>query len=552
MSASKFHSYDKGGPFGDPDGSREDFQRFISFDAGKAWGGLAIQRGDLTVRVVVGGKGSGKTMYKRLLEDGASANSDVYVFRHAHHLPPTNLIERFSTAATPPEGSENVDPTSVVSYSQMFDDNLRTGHWQILWRRAIFRSLASLFYASSLCPKELTPHTTNPTNFFNRFSRLVPRHFETPESIFNQVSDIISRYGSPRKAIDYLNDPLWESFEATILRDLHLNRPVCYFIDAIDEDFRHAPSAWIDCQKGLFYTVMGLLRDTEIDSGLHICICIRDIVYSSVLQSSEHSSRYYNVAPIRLLEWSRESASVFLKEKLKSLPPAYMMEPNARDKAKAWLGFHTIRNVRRKIDENVLDYILRHTRFLPRDIVNMGNALCLKVIEAKTRQRTLTEEEVRNTVATVAELIGNETLRICGNHLAVSSLPRFGLKKLYEKTPDQPIESDWATEIITQMLWDIGKDIFTEEELHQALEKYQDEFAVGAEKTKYRQYRIETILWQHGLLGYKERIRSEKSVFYSSAFTNFFLPPGKPRYVLHSSLIDAIKIRSVGKMPVAA
>jgi len=77
-----FEIYDKQGPFGDPDGSRENFDRFISFAEHQAWGGLATRRDDLKARVLVGAKGSGKTLYRRILENSAISSPSLYVFRH--------------------------------------------------------------------------------------------------------------------------------------------------------------------------------------------------------------------------------------------------------------------------------------------------------------------------------------------------------------------------------------------------------------------------------------------------------------------------------------
>lgn len=548
--------YDLGGPFGDPDGARENFNRFIRFESGRAWGGLATQPGDLTVRVIVGGKGSGKTMYMRLLEDGAIKSDDVYVFKQSNQLPMTTTIERFSNMAEPlsdlAHGRKlaNIDAVTeadVAEYSSMYEDNLRTEQWQLLWRRAIFRSLASLFYCSAQAPQELTPDSMKAEEFYKNFGRLVPRAFLTPESISNQISDIVTRYPNARQMNDYLNNALWEAFDRTILRNLRKNRPICYFIDAIDEDFRHAPALWLDCQKGLFYQVMRLLRDDQIDSGLHICICIRDLVYSSVLQSSEHGTRYLHVPHIRTLEWDRNSATVFLNTKIERLPDHYRLVPNHLELVTGWLGRATISNVGRGIEEPVLSYILRHSRYLPRDIINIGNALCSKVEEAKAQDRLLDDEEIRQVVAAVAARIGNEAIRICGNHLAASAFPRFGTKWL-ARDRTESVPSDWAVRILEAMLRELKVDEFGYDVLLAAMDKYQADFSKNAENTKYRQHCIDTILWQHGLLGYKQ---AGRCIFYSGA-RDFLLPPDKSAYVLHSCLIDAIGIKPAGAQPIAA
>ena len=72
---------------------------------------------------------------------------------------------------------------------------------------------------------------------------------------------------------------------------------------------------WLKCQEGLFYQVMRLLRDQKRGGRLHVVICIRDIVMSSVYLS-EHAPRYYNEPHIRVLTWNRDSLLYLLEQKL--------------------------------------------------------------------------------------------------------------------------------------------------------------------------------------------------------------------------------------------
>lgn len=72
------------------------------------------------------------------------------------------------------------------------------------------------------------------------------------------------------------------------------------------------------CQKGLFYQVMRLLRDTRLGGRLHIFICIRDLTYASVF-GSEHATRYLDPLHIRLLEWDSESIRYLFERKIERL-----------------------------------------------------------------------------------------------------------------------------------------------------------------------------------------------------------------------------------------
>jgi len=528
---------DVAGPFGDPDGSRENFNRFIEFEQGRAWGGLAMPKNDLSTRIIVGGKGAGKTLYKRRLEDGARSNQDLYVFRHAMQLPPTEL---------------------VVAYADLYRGAGCAEQWKHLWRRAIFRSLASLFYSNTENTDGLTPKAMSKQEFFDSFRDLLPKRFTTQESIFTQVTDIICKQQKQNQMSAYLCNAHWDSFETIILENLRQSRPVCYFIDAIDEDFQYAPKQWLDCQKGLFLQILELLRDGEIVNSLHICICIRDIVYSSILET-EHALRNLNAGHIRLLSWTNASAKQFLRCKIDALPKPYLMKTVKSQNYDYWLGRSKIKNVARKIEEDVLDYILRHTRYLPRDIIIMGNALCTKIEKAKTLEQDLTDADIRNVVARTAEQIGKEAIRICANHLAVTSFSATELKRTYTLSGVEAVHHDWAYTEIVNMLRKLGRDVFSFDEIRTALTELYDNSDSSSLTTsdeipapeEIARNNIVTILWQHGLLGYRTSKSNLHCHFYTPDPENFFIPSNKYRYVLHPSLIDALALRAVGRNPIA-
>jgi hypothetical protein len=61
-----------------------------------------------------------------------------------------------------------------------------------------------------------------------------------------------------------------------------------------------------------------------------------------------------------------------------------------------------------------------------------------------------------------------------------------------------------------------------------------------------------SVLWQNGIVGYVEKKRRvRRTVFFTEdRIDEFRLPPGKDQYVFHSSVLDCVPIRAVGKHPV--
>jgi hypothetical protein len=145
---------------------------------------------------------------------------------------------------------------------------------------------------------------------------------------------------------------------------------------------------WLKCQEGLFYQVMRLLRDHKLGGRLHVVVCIRDIVMSSVYRS-EHAPRYYNEPHIRVLTWDRGSLLYLLEQKLARLPASLLMRRLTAGGPPAigdWLGVEG-QWPGPDGDGSVEDYLLSHTRLIPRDIISLGNELSEEVLRHKQAGR---------------------------------------------------------------------------------------------------------------------------------------------------------------------
>ena len=180
---------------------------------------------------------------------------------------------------------------------------------------------------------------------------------------------------------------------------------------------------------------MRFLRDRRMGNRLHVFICIRDHVLASVFES-EHATRYMDTTYIRILDWDDAKIRALLRAKVSGLPSALLTggEPTVA----GWLGRNVVRNVDRDVDESVEDYLVRHTRLIPRDVVVLGNALCDRMLRGGTSGRRLTDQEIRDEVRHAARVFGREQLAIVANHIA-SDLMHAGaaLQAFQSSTPAQ-------------------------------------------------------------------------------------------------------------------
>jgi hypothetical protein len=513
-------------PFGNPDGSRSDIKEvvdeFVTFDDIAFGGGLGIKPEDLSVRVIVGAKGSGKTVYLRRLQAAASADPSLYVDAIQQDLPNTSNIVRFC---------------------QCFGQSFLTEKWIQLWYCAVIRSLVShLLHARDLSVQLTVDQKTELACYI---PHLIPE-FRRPISVYSQVVQIINSFNTDHQYSRYFDDPGWAELEGLLAEIIRSVSPIYFFIDSVDEEYANAPMFWLRCQQGLFYRTMRFLRDARMGGRLHVIVCLRDHAISSILMG-EHANRYRDEPHIRPLNWDGKSAQFFLEQKLSRLPEAYFMKPKGGGTlVEKWLGTAEIENLGRGISEDILSYILRHTRLLPRDIVILGNHLCNAILATKEKGGTeLPQARIRQCVRERAIAFGNEQLAICANQIVSSSMPKEATRKEFVEiyTGDSEYRRGVA-ERLKDILRSIGKDRFSGEELQTASLLARQEFGETSDAF--------SVLWQNRLLGFTDTTpEGARQVFFSERNMDFFiLPLDREEYLLHSCLIDSVGVRAIGNIPV--
>jgi hypothetical protein len=501
------------GPFGNPDGSRADIEdlikEFVDFGGDPAYGHLATRANDSMVRVIVGKLGAGKTVYLRRLQDFQAHQDSVYAGMPQQSLPKTEI---------------------VVKACQWFSDRVLVEKWMQIWERAIMRSLVSHL----LCRPELRQQVgdEHAAEIQQSYGRLLG-DFRRPRTIYGQVRDIINERHTAHQLSKYLDDPLWDDLEDLLAEVLGQCKPIYFYLDALDEEFSHAPMYWLRCQEGLFHEVMRLLRDPKMGGRLHIVVCIRDIVMSSVYRS-EHAPRYYNEPHIRVLTWDRSSLLYLLQRKLQRLPPSLLMRRAASGPPTVgdWLGVNGdwpgVDG-----DETIEDYLLGHTRMIPRDIISLGNELSEEVLRQKQAGRdSLPPAAIRRVVQRCAKRFGDSQLAQCANQISSDLMPANAALQDYSElfTSTQAYISGMQ-EDVRSFVRLIGTDRFPRADLD-ALREMAD---LHYEKATD----LPSVLWQNGLLGYVDEEGRRR--FYSMGdVEEFHLPPNVDTYVLHPCLVHAV------------
>lgn len=555
-------------PFGSPEGHRSDIgqirDEFVDFTAANGSAGLALKEDDLTARVIVGKKGSGKTVYLRRAQAYAINDEGLFADDSSHEPPTTAQIIKVGDMH---EGGPHHSVLMVET-------------WSGIWKAAILRSLLTKLSHSRYLATDTSREIAE--SVWRDYPQLCPKELDEI-SPYSQVRAVIDLFDEGDDLQEYVSNYHWDAIERRIGNALLDCRPVCFYLDAVDEEYRHSPSHWLVCQMGLFYRVMQLLNDRRLGGKLHILICIRDHVYGSLLQS-EHLTRIISRSHIRNLDWSWSSIERLLIAKIERLPAEFQLAPDADNPLERWLGTTTVYNVRKKRNEQLLRYLIRHTRLIPRDIVILGNMLSQRALTAKSQEaERLDNEAIWKTVSNAASLFGQEQLSICGNHLAADTMPQGSTKwdgsELYSgKAPEEDRwmeEPDWGSirkDKETQMYTYLGPEHYDGDDpgfksrkvyqemmiehlkrLSKLLET--DRFDRESLLVVRRQSRdffdsdMMSVLWQSGMLGYNEGdLLTGRPIFFGDIETDpLQLPDNHPGYAVHPALIDCVGLKGIGE-----
>ena len=513
-------------PFGNPDGAQatiEDLRKeFIDVvPPSAAVGGVGD---DFTItRFIVGSKGSGKTHYIHMLRN---------------RIKEKNLDNEQSTYITNVENS-CAGTDQVIRFSHFFHHNILNEKWKMIWIHAVYAAVIS--------------HILNDANLVQRISgeehglligglRAVGLTYDCKMGIYDYIIQILYINDTKNKVDSFIHNKEWNKL-VSILKNSVLRKlpPMYFFLDSIDEDFEHAPQYWLKCQKGAFCAVSSLLKEQTIREKIHVVLCIRDTVFASI-RRSEQQTKITNETHVLRLHWNYNTLTYFMNQKIQNLNECYFLSlPGAEKSIRTWLGIKSIHNIVRDCDENITNYILRHTRSVPRDVINICNSLAQIKMMAVENPDLDIPNEIRRRVANCAKEIGDELITICAKQIAIDEIPVGAAKYQYEAAYTSVDDYSFSRFLkIKQVLSDFDKDTFSLHEL--------DQIANRANELFERDAHIINILWMNGVLGY---LQNGEAVFYlnhNSISTD--IPRNHDKYVLRSCMIDSVEISNLGKVPI--
>jgi hypothetical protein len=512
-------------PFGTPDAANEQEPEpgYVVLPRLSAHVLLATAEGDSAARVIVGRSGAGKTKHlkelRRRLEQEGTCDLMPLDFGPPNLTPVTRLANEIGFSG----GVERVEM------------------WRKLWRRAIVRAVI--------------PHLLDEDDRDGSLAATVRQNeggllgsIGGPRSITFEFEQILNENSSPTELRTFIGDDSWHKIDRAVGVALaRRRRPLCFFVDIVEEESAFAPLQWHSCMKGLLRQILRFIRK-PLGSGdnLRIYIAIREQTWFELGQLMSGILEQHPA--VRVLRWQPDALLEFFAQKIVGLPPQYTLQeidPEAPPKevVAAWLGSPTVPNSARPHQEAASTYILRHTRLIPRDIVVVGNVLAREVSAARQQGRGCVEpKRIQAAVSGSAAAAALEELQWCALEIISNwlSTAEMGEEKLI--LPDEEARGRLASEL-AELLRSSSADIIEAGELN--------ELARKADRDLGRPADFKQILWRHGLIGWGPSAVGPWNFSHRVGLSSREAPPAEDSYVaMHPALIDAIAISPTGDSPV--
>jgi len=509
-------------PFGNPDGARADIKEinemFIT-STPYAVDFSVMPEELLNKRVIIGAKGSGKTVYLRkiqalLREKTEEHKTGIYV---------DDDIE------------QNLNCTEkVIGFCDYFSENVLSEKWSQLWKISLLITLALKYIKDPQLIEYASDEERNELTATLREQQML---FKKPIATYAIFSALLQHINSRHDANDRISNTAWIDFEET-LKGILRKSPVIYvFLDSIDYEYEHAPMHWTMCQKGLFYAVMSMLQDKVWGERYHVIMSMRNNVFAAVLRS-EHTTKFCEESHIFCLDWTYSNIKYFIAEKVKKLPDCYFLLENHEDKSvNSWLGIDSIIDHE---EESVIDYIARHTRFVPRDVIILCNKLAVM-------HRLVTNDRSINIVETIREIVkersrvfGDELLTICAKNINANQIPNgAGRYEYSEGFTASNAYQEGSFHLLKKVMQSNATVKITYNQLMELQRQVDQVF-------KTESY-IADILWQNCAIGYVDKQGIAR--FHTQlGDVDQLLPKKKDAYIFRTCIIDALGIEDPSTM----
>lgn len=156
---------------------------------------------------------------------------------------------------------------------------------------------------------------------------------------------------------------------------------IAMYLDAPDELVElDPPGLWRNVQQGLLLAIWKFSKSSTWSRVLNIYATVRSEAFGS---GQDHPDVAVALGLAMSLQYSRDDLEAMLNDRIRQADPSRLARPLAVEirPVHALCGFHEVTHDDRtgldggRYVEDVFDSILRHTRFVPREVIGIGGAI---------------------------------------------------------------------------------------------------------------------------------------------------------------------------------
>jgi len=344
-----------------------------------------------------------------------------------------------------------------------------TGFWLDIWQLAISVSML-LHFRHSLTPDEI--------DYSERELKRIKLPEFLREDIASALRDDFREYRSPSSILDSLlqeDKSILERIRSTslqILQDLtekHITSSVVLFIDSFDqalaEVFPDDLDIWCAAQNGLMKAAWQTSRHNR---HIKVYATFRQEAYSA-FDGAEQINMRRNVL---LIEYTKSDLKAIFENAVREYEDGISIEE--------FVGFSKTYNGYLRIQEDVFEYIYRHTIGVPRWLITLGSAIS----DGRDDRGVVTE---KSAIAMLRRQLADLVNRISAEELAIA----------YLENEMRPFFRDLSPQdYLTTLFHHIHSSVLSLSNIQRIATKFEEEW--GASKLTHPF----CLLYNLGLLGY--------------------------------------------------
>jgi len=368
---------------------------------------------------------------------------------------------------------------------------------------------------------------------------------------FGALQKIVDRNRNGETLSNFAFNPELEELEkfiSVLMRGCH---PTHFLIDGFDDIEGETPAIWQNMQQGLFWLAFRSETTRRPLKSVRLTIAVRDTILN-IARRSEHEDKFQYGTSMMVLSWSKEAGVAFFRSLLWKIRNKNFWKRTKKLTEHmpevSWLGHEAI-SYRGNQEDAIIDYIVRHSRCSPRDLISMGNSIARQLNDSSEQARR-DSETIKKAVGRASKEIARLSLKSAAFDIMKNS--EFGeiVSQIVSGLPADDA-TDSLTEFLIKLIGNIRSEVTLRSNFRDAvidcLKPFTDEERAAASAEI-----LINAFWTNGIIAIrpKKPVNSDWRFAWSDPNRFYQDLPKEDGFVgFHPSMFELVKLRRSARGP---